>query len=168
MLKKLILPLAGVAAFIIAVGFLVANSGNLKFKGLPSFQPSTLPMATVTVAGKNIQVEIAKNEADRELGLGGRSYLAPDNGMLFIFDSKGVTPTFWMKGMLFPLDIIWISGGKVVKIDKNAAVESTITPDDKLKLYNPNSPIDYVLEVNSGFSDTNNVTVGSTVVLNGI
>jgi uncharacterized protein len=120
---------------------------------------------TMTVGNKSVQVEIANNESLREKGLGGRSSLPQDSGMLFVFDTKNAKPTFWMKGMLIPLDFIWISGTKIVQIDKNVAIPSSNTPDAKLEKIKPSQPVDYVLEVNSGFSDTNNLKVDDSVVL---
>ena len=167
MVKQLLLPLAGVAAFIVLVGLLVKDSGNIK---IPGVTPTTSPAAEkiITVGETKLNVEIADTKSKREVGLGGRSTLDQNVGMLFVFDSKQVTPSFWMKDMLIPLDIIWISGGKVVKIDKNIQAPISGTPDSKLAIYNPGQPIDYVLEVNAGFSDTNNVKVGDSIDLSGI
>lgn len=170
MIKQLLLPLAGVAAFIILVGLLVKNSGNINIPGLVTPVPTATPLAkkTIKVGGTQIQVEIANTESSRELGLGGRSSLSENSGMLFVFDQKGITPGFWMKGMLIPLDLVWISGGKIVKIDKNAQPPAANTPDSSLSVYMPGQPVDYVLEVNGGFSDKNSLRTGASVDLSGI
>lgn len=164
MIKQLILPLAGVAAFIVLVGLLVKNSGNIVIPGLTTPSPAAvyLPKESIKIGDVIIQAEIANTETTRELGLGGRSSLAENSGMLFEFDTKGVSPNFWMKGMLIPLDIIWISGNKVVKIDKNIQAPAAGIPDSSLKVYSSGQPIDYVLEVNAGFSDKNDITAGSS------
>lgn len=167
MIKQLLLPLLGVAAFIIIVGLLVQNSGNIVIPGF-TFQAtpsSSLSKTNITVGGKTLSVEVANTEPERELGLGGRNLLPKNSGMLFIFDAKGISPGFWMKGMLFPLDIIWIGGGKIIKIDKNISAPSPGTPDSNLVVYNPGVPIDYVLEVNAGYSDLNGLKTGSLVDL---
>jgi uncharacterized membrane protein (UPF0127 family) len=70
-----------------------------------------------------------------------------------------------MKEMLIPLDFIWISGTKIVKIDKNIQAPDANTPDVKLEKIKPDQPVDYVLEVNSGFSDANNIKVNDPVIL---
>ena len=67
--------------------------------------------------------------------------------------------------MLIPLDIIWIGNGKIVKIDENVPAPVAGTSDSKLLNYSPGSPIDYVLEVNAGFSDKNNFKVGDLVIV---
>jgi uncharacterized membrane protein (UPF0127 family) len=157
MIKQLLLPFLGVIAFIVLVGLLLQHSETL----VPT-------QHTVTIDSHVINVEIASTEASREQGLSGQNSLASDGGMLFVFGSKQVNPTFWMKGMLIPLDFIWISGGKVVRIDKNVPAPAANTPDSNLKLYTAGQPIDYVVEVNAGFSQTNSIKVGDSVTLTGI
>lgn len=107
-------------------------------------------------------IEIADTPTEREKGLGGVTNLEENNGMLFTSEQKDTLPIFWMKGMLIPLDIIWINDGKVVKIDKNIPNPDPNTPESELKRYSPASPVDYVLEVNAGFSDKFGLKVGDT------
>lgn len=164
MFKQLLLPFAAVAAFIVVVGLLVKNSGNIKVPGI--IQQAS--QKTVTVGGKSVNVEIAKTKDERERGLSGRISLNPDSGMLFVFDSPNITPSFWMKGMLISLDIIWINDGKIVAIDKNVPPPQEGTPDSKLVVYNAGKPVDYVLEVAGGFSDKNNIKTGDSVDLSNI
>ncbi len=164
MIKQLLLPLAGVAIFIVLVGIFTQKSGSLDWAKY--LQPQNQSQQkTMTIGSKTIQVEIANTESLREKGLSGRSSLAENTGMLFVFDSNQITPTFWMKGMLIPLDMIWISGGKIVKIDKKIPIPLAGTGDNNLIKYPAGKPIDYVLEVNSGFSDQNNIKVGDSIVL---
>jgi uncharacterized membrane protein (UPF0127 family) len=162
MIKQLLLPLAAVAAFIVLVGIFTQKQSSINLsKYIPVATPT--PAQTVTIGNKTIQVEIAKTETERAKGLSGRSSLGTDKGMLFVFDSKQVSPIFWMKDMIIPIDIIWISGDKIVKIDKSVPVPKPNAKDGALPKYSPGRPIDYVLEVSSGFSDTNNIKVGDSV-----
>jgi uncharacterized membrane protein (UPF0127 family) len=111
----------------------------------------------VEIGGKIIDVEIANTNAKRELGLSGHAPLADDQGMLFVFDKTGEYP-FWMKDMLFPLDIIWISEDyKIVYIEKKAQPNSYPTT------FGGQVESRYVLEVNSGFSDNNNLKIGDQI-----
>lgn len=148
--------MVAVAAFIVAVGLFIQKSGSIN-------TPNTAK--SMTVGGKSISIEIANTSELRTKGLSGRGSLGIDNGMLFVFDSQNVEPGFWMKDMLIPLDFIWINDGKVVKIDKNVPAPAAGTPDSSLTVYYPATPIDYVLEVNAGFSDANKLKVGSQVIL---
>jgi uncharacterized membrane protein (UPF0127 family) len=51
----------------------------------------------------------------------------------------------------------------VVKIEKDIAPPAKGTPDESLPLYRPDKPVDYVLEVNAGFSDKNGLEIGDIV-----
>jgi len=98
---------------------------------------------TRAFGGGNIwELEVVATPEERQLGLGERNRLASGHGMLFLFD----TPDrygFWMRGMRFPIDIIFLSRGKVV------AVERSIDPSDG-RIITPDTPVDQVLEVNAG------------------
>ena len=85
--------------------------------------------------------------------------------MLFVINNNKVTPTFWMKDMRIAIDIIWIKNSKIIQIDKNVDPPAPNTPDNKLKLYSPKSAVDYVLEVNSGYSDLHNIKVGDAIII---
>lgn len=162
-MKKLIIPIVAVAAFIVAVGFLVQKTNT----NSPIQSPTPQPAPTVTIRNVTINVELAKTNEEREKGLSDRTSLNKNSGMLFIFDAKDNTPAFWMKGMLIPLDIIWIKDGKITKIDKNIPAPAPVTPENKLKTYSAGA-VDYVLEVNAGFADTNSIKTGDGVTLSGI
>ena len=74
-----------------------------------------------------------------------------------------------MKGMLIPIDIIWINDGKVSLINENVPQPATPdVPESNLPSYSPKDPIDYVLEVMAGFSKENKIKVGDAVDLSGI
>lgn len=162
-MKKILLPILGTAAFIIAVGLLVKSTGGISGNGLLNTQVVS-SKKEVSVSGKKIEVEVADTTAKRSLGLSKRSSLAPDSGMLFIFEKKQVIVNFWMKDMEIPLDIIWISDGKIVKIDKEVPAQKGVT-DNMLEIYSSGRPIDYVLEVNAGYTTKNNIKVGDEVNL---
>ncbi len=168
MFKKVVLPILGVIAFLVVVGVFTQKSFPLGFSGLSMPQPTASSEKTITIGTKKISVQIADTEAKRAQGLSGVSSLKADSGMLFIFDTKGVSPLFWMKDMLIPLDMIWIGNGKIVRIDKNIPFPTPGTSDNSLKTYSAGGPIDYVLEVNAGFSDQNKIKAGDNVDLSGI
>ena len=92
----------------------------------------------VVIGDTKIFVEVADSEFERRKGLSGRDALAENSGLLFVFEEKDIRPVFWMKDMKFPLDIIW---------------------------YSPTIPIDYVLEVTSGFCEAKGIEVGMEIDL---
>jgi len=167
MIKELILPMAGVAIFIALVGLLIKNSGNITIPGIPTPVPA-VSTKTVKVGEISLSVEVANTPQARAQGLSGRTDIVGDSGMVFVFDPADKTPNFWMKGMLIPIDIIWIKNGTIVKIDKNVQPPAPDTADSALPLYSPRQAIDNVLEVRGGYSDENGIKVGTKVDLSGI
>jgi hypothetical protein len=164
MIKSLVLPFIGVALFIIVVGVLVKNPEKFGFRKNPVVSP-TPSISQVTVGGKKVNITLADTDEKQVKGLSGVSYLPSDSGMLFAYGKDKPSPRFWMKGMLIPLDIIWIADGKIVSIDRSVPVPDGSTPDSKLQIYQSPVPVDYVLEVNSGFSGLNNIEVGDIVTI---
>lgn len=116
---------------------------------LPPIQPSLL-LGTSTI----LKLELATSSEARERGLSGRDSLAPDTGLLFIFPELALYG-FWMKEMNFNIDIIWLNeAGEVVEITKEAL------PESYPKAFYPPEPVKYVLEVNAGYADENNIEIG--------
>ena len=112
--------------------------------------PLTLPNGTV------IQVEWAETQKQREAGLMGRTRLAPDRGMLFIFQSPD-RYDFWMKNTLIPLDIIWLDSGKhIIYIAER--VPPCKTRD--CPSYGPTKKSLYTLELDSGMAGKYGLKVG--------
>ncbi len=119
----------------------------------------------VRIRGLVIHAELARTPAEREQGLSGRSSLAHDGGMLFVFE-QDLQPGFWMRGMRLPLDFIWISRDlRVVDTTENVPPPEPGTSPEQLPLYRPGAPVLYVLEVNAGTVVEAGVRVGDTVML---
>lgn len=113
-----------------------------------------------TLKDIDLTLELAQTPKQWEVGLSNRSDLGELDGMLFIFKNHHV-PVFWMKNMQFPIDIIWISDGKVVDITPNVPV----SPSDKLPTYSPREPINMVLETRAGWAIENSIQVGDLLYL---
>jgi len=168
MVKQVFLPILAVVAFIVIVGIFSQKSGFFRLTNMIGAQLTPTLQKTVTIGTKTINVQVADTEENREKGLSGVTSLDANGGMLFIFNSQNVSPVFWMKGMLIPLDFIWIKDGRIIRIDKNVPKPAENTPDNKLKMYSAGQPVDYVLEVNAGFSDSNSIKVKDVVSISGI
>lgn len=165
MMKQIVLPIVGVMAFIIVIGLYFQQAS--KTNTLPP-GATPVPTKTVSVNGRIVQVEIADTEEKRKVGLGGRTKLEENTGMLFVFNPQNVTPIFWMKDTLIPLDIIWINDNKIVKIDPNVQPPKSDTPDVQLQKYTPGQPVDYVLEVPAGYAAVHTTMIGDPVDLSKI
>lgn len=99
-----------------------------------------------TSSGIQIHVEIADTLWKRRLGLGKRSNLKKNWGMLFVFD-KLETHHFWMKDMNFALDIIWLDNHRIVDIIKNV---KPVNSDENPPILKPLAPANFVLEIAAG------------------
>jgi len=125
---------------------------------------SATPQNAMQIGNTMIKIEIADNDQTRAKGLSGRQSLASDSGMLFTFD-KLDKYTFWMKGMQFALDFIFIKDNQVVDILQNIPPPAVNQSDDSLPLYAPITYVNKVVEVNSGFISANGIKVGDRVQL---
>ena len=133
--------------------------------------PATAPPPTpeevvglvVTVGEANFQVELATTVEEQVQGLSGRSSLAPGEGMLFVYEQPGKY-LFWMKDMRLPLDIVWIGTDcTVVDVTRNAPPQAPDQSTGQLPKYSPEVPAQYVLEINAGEADSQNILPGDTV-----
>lgn len=95
----------------------------------------------VRVNNKEYDVEVARTEEEKEIGLSNIEYLPDDEGMLFVYDTPQEVG-FWMKDTLIPLDIIFINDEEEV-----ISVHQGI-PNDETPIIEDN--VLYVLEVPAG------------------
>lgn len=117
-------------------------------------------MMKVRINGVTLQLETARTPAELRQGLGGRDALDRGAGMLFVMPGRDIFP-FWMKGMRFPLDIVWLDRGRVVDV-------ATLQPpgaDGAIPRYEPAVKADRVLELNAGTARDLGLTVGSKLDL---
>lgn len=119
-------------------------------------------VTTVTIRNTIFTVDVAVTAKEKELGLGNRKSLAPDHGMLFVYDHKEVFP-FWMKNMRFPIDIIWIDDKTIVDITKDVPLSTK--PIEQLPIYHPVVPVNKVLELPTGTADRVGINIGDQVII---
>src|SRR3989344_6075059 len=70
-------------------------------------QPRLMTRGEVVVGETVFKVEVAKTGIEKTRGLSGRPGLKEREGMLFLYATPQRS-SFWMKGMSFSLDFIWI------------------------------------------------------------
>lgn len=126
------------------------------------FQVNKSATSTVAINSATFRVELAKTQKEQEQGLSGRGSLATDGGMLFLFDKPSYY-SFWMHGMKFPLDIIFILDDKVVSVYED--LQPASPNDDNPPQYGSGVASDSVLEVNAGVARKNNIKVGDAVII---
>ncbi len=146
--------IAVIAGFLVLGGLFVLFGGPEK-----KFSKELFP---IQIKGTKISVELATLPDEQALGLEGRDGLPENRGMLFVYD-KPAPYSFWMKNMKFPIDIIWVDEKyRIVDITKN------LSPATFPQSFQPSKPAQYVLEVNAGFTEKNNIAVGDAVTLSSI
>lgn len=118
--------------------------------------------AQVHIAGQTLVVTIPLTAATQAQGLAGRRSLDDAAGMMWRYHEP-TTPTFWMKGMIMPIDIIWIKQGKVVDISAHLPPPTSGQTD--VPLFQPSTSITEVLEVAAGFVDRHRVKIGDSVTI---
>ncbi|MEM3369640.1 MAG: DUF192 domain-containing protein [Candidatus Micrarchaeia archaeon] len=120
----------------------------------------TIEFAEVIVNDIKIKVEIADTPEERTIGLMNRTYLGKDEGMLFIFENEDYH-SFWMKDTLIPLEILFID--KELNIIQIVEMEPCTIKNQTCKIYSPNKPILYALELNANFSKINGIKIGDKI-----
>jgi len=100
-------------------------------------------------------IRVADSDTEREHGLMGVSHLAPNDGMVFVFDGP-TTASFWMKDTLVPLSVaFWNSGGTVVDV-----LDMQPCTKDPCPLYTPTEPYTTALEMNMGWFEHHGIAIG--------
>jgi uncharacterized protein len=130
---------------IIFIVILLLFLGVLYFQ----FNKNGVPKSKVTIDTHTFSVKVATTSAQQQLGLSGIKSLPQDQGMLFVFNNAAKYP-FWMKGMNFPIDIIFMKDTKIVSIVQNAPTPKSGQTD--LPIYQPSLPVNKVLEINAGLA----------------
>ncbi|MBU1396872.1 MAG: DUF192 domain-containing protein [Gammaproteobacteria bacterium] len=88
------------------------------------------------------EVELAATPQQRQRGLMGRTHLAADGGMLFVFEQPG-RHCFWMRDTPLPLSIAFIdSAGRIASLADMQPRSET--------LHCPSVDVRYALEVRQG------------------
>lgn len=146
----------GLACLALGAGFLFIQSH--------SFCNPPLPGADVSIGANVFRVEMATTETEQACGLSGRETLGQNQGMYFPFTGAG-PQRFWMKDMRFPVDIVWVGGGKVIGVTQNARLQPDASLSD-LIIYPSPDGADAALEIPAGTAERDRITAGDPVVAN--
>lgn len=149
---KIILSILVVLAvlMLIAVNFINSEVYSLKYGN---------PIRQVYLKNITVKAEIMQTPEKIVSGLAGRPSLAFGKGMLFVMPQDKLQQ-FWMRGMRFSIDIIWIDKWKIIGCERN------ISADDP-RIFTSPGFAGMVLEVPAGFCDQTGVQLNDKVGLQG-
>ena len=149
---------AALAAFALAIGTMAPLAAQTPSPdaGQPQHLP-TVPL-TITSGGRPhlFRVEVARNEAEQELGLMFRRAIDPNGGMIFPMDPPH-RATFWMKNTLVPLDMLFI------RTDGTVARVAAMTVPLSLDLVDAGETVGSVLELAGGRAAQLHIAAGDKV-----
>jgi len=130
----------------------------LSLGGGQAWAQSSMRTMQLTAGIHLITAEVAADDPMRTRGLMFRESLAPNHGMLFVFDGKDVR-CMWMRNTLIPLSVAFIEDdGRIVNIEDMAPQ----TEDSHCA----SAPVRYALEMQKGWFAERGLKAGATI--NGI
>jgi len=115
---------------------------------------------TIQIGDRKLKADVADTMMKRARGLSGRKALGLGKCMLFIFPYKAIYP-IWMRGMKFPIDIIWLDEKKHItdfRTDLKPAHGPLV-----FKTYSHEGSAKYAIELPAGFIKKNRVKANSKV-----
>ncbi len=136
------------------VGLLLGLPG---WTAVAELSPAGNPILSLQVGRQVIKAEVVSTPEKLFLGLGGRTELPWGTGMLFLMPQTGVQQ-FCMRGMLVPIDIIWIRQQQIIGFTHH------LQPGDPGTFTSP-GPADQVLEVPAGFVQATGLQPGERVLV---
>jgi uncharacterized membrane protein (UPF0127 family) len=131
-------------AFAIAAATLATTAGA-----------QTLPGMELAAGFHRIEAEVAHTHETRRVGLMNRRSMAPQRGMLFVFDMPGIQ-CMWMRNTLIPLSVAFIDEqGRILNIEDMAPQ----TEDNHCSV----KPAKYALEMNRSWFAQRGIMAGMAI-----
>lgn len=155
---------------VVLAGMLLLPTAVASAQGNETVPPWHRPLpegrqeARVIVGDTPLTVQLAITPSQQQLGLGYRNGLEPGTGMLFV-NEQPAPRTFWMKGMRFCLDIIWIEAGEITGAAESVCPDPEGTADADRARFTTPEPVTYVLEVPAGWMQEHGYGPGTPVDL---
>lgn len=103
-----------------------------------------------------IDIELANTDFLRARGLMYRKSIPENGGMLFLMNFEEIQ-SFWMRNTFISLDILFVNAEREI-----VTIRANTTPLSE-RSYFSTAPALYVVEVNAGFSERNNIRVGDKI-----
>ena len=141
-----------------------------------SFRDGAVPVLR-TPSGMAIFLQLAETEQERIQGLGGKASIAENSGLLFVFPERDFHG-MWMKGMMFPLDLVWLNE-REPQIDADERqtnrdqrktlvvvdLKENVSPETYPTVFYPKERIRYVLELTAGTAKRAGMEIGALLTV---
>lgn len=161
-IKIKILTFLFIAVILLAGSYALVNSVKRLPQTAPApmaVAPAVYPHASIVIAGETFDARVANTEALKERGLSGSLGLGIHEAMLFPYD-KPSYPAFWMKDMLYSIDMLWVdASGTVVSFEKSVA------PSTFPNTFSPKALSSAVVELPAGTLERLQVKEGDKVLI---
>jgi len=152
--------------FLIHIGLFLALTGCSD-----SGNSQETMIETVNISGHTFHLEVVRDEDSRLQGMQGRTVIAEDEGMLFIFPDSQIR-SFWMGHCLVDIDLIFLNHrSRITAIHHMKAAppqredESEAAYKARSPHYWSNSPAQFAIEVKSGWLDRMNLHLDDRIEL---
>lgn len=117
----------------------------------------------VEIDSRSYVVSVADEPLEWQRGLSGQKnkYMT-----LFVFPDKQQR-SFWMKDMLYAIDIVWLADDRVVGVTHNLPLPGESGDQDLPRFWSP-QPVDMVLEIPVDFRQESGINIeqGETIKIN--
>ncbi len=122
---------------------------------VPPAHAADLPTRTLTIGKDKLIAEVVVTPEQRATGLMHRFSLAPDHGMLFVFEAPQPLG-FWMKNTYIPLSIAYVDAtGTILNIED-------MKPQDEATHWSKGSAV-YAIEMKQGWFAARGIAAGAHV-----
>lgn len=139
------------------VDLTVDTSSDTGQKDWRRYYPATVP---IVIGETTVMASVADTLPERIQGLSNTPYLPDGVVKMFVFGALG-THSIWMKDMLYPIDIIWVSEEGVI-----LHVEADVSPDTyPTSFSSPSANAWFVIEANAGFAEKYTIKKGDKVLV---
>ena len=123
----------------------------------PSGPQPRLATVRLWLGPQEVVAELAREPAEIMTGMMFRTNLAPNEGMLFLLRVPQQA-SFYMRNTLLPLSCAYINGeGVILEVHD-------MKPRDETPILSATRDVEFVLEMNQGWFETNHIGPGTVVV----
>jgi uncharacterized membrane protein (UPF0127 family) len=117
------------------------------------------PLYPMQIGEVAVLASVASSSESRQRGLSNTPYLPPGVVKLFVFPTSD-RHSFWMKDMLYPIDIFWVDEQLEV-----VHIAPFVSPDSYPNTFMPPTSALYVIETTAGFAAQYGISLGAKIVL---